>query len=205
MKKIVLLITLLFGLSACSLIKDRIYYRNIADQAISLFDELEYNGKDISSNDKKALDKLITEFSHIDQIVNVSKFIVKTDDYKTNEPNSDIVFKEDDTCYVKYEDLDFDREWGHEMEVHTRVVCDGDFEVRSVGDFLPSYQNVQLDPKYDYIFSTYVATDEYYKFIYRSSYDRSIITVKINLDGSDVSDIELLFDNAVDLDYINKM
>lgn len=205
MKKIALLLVLLTLFSGCTLIKDRVYYKNIADQAISIFNSPDYDKKDIASSDLEALDKLVSEITHENQLINISDFIVKEDEFKTDEPNSYKVFVKDNECYMYYSDLRFDEVWETEMEIHRQVICNGYYATIYMSDFFPNYEDSLKEQKHNYVFSSYIKNEDNYRFIYRSSKDGTVLTVKLDLDGNTVSNIKLIYNDESDIEYINKM
>lgn len=198
MKKIliiILTITLVFLMTGYTT-NNLKYYKNISQTVIDLYRNSDYDKKDIQKEDINAIDNYLSTLTHKNQIVNVSNFITKTDDYYVKEENTSGIWVKNNTCYIKYEDLNITEDKAdsddpnYEIEKNVRVVCDNYYAIIYASDFYPNYLDVQLDPKYDYIYLDGSETKSGYEFIYRSSYDGTGIKVTITLNGKNISKIE---------------
>ena len=190
MKKIICLFAVLLLLSGCTK-KDAYYYKDMSQTVIGLFQNIEYKERDYSKKENEAIQKVISELTHEGHKINVSKFINKTNEYKVYEQNSSEIFKENDECYVYYNDLDYDEYANHEahyeMEPHKRLVCDGYYTILYESDFFPKYHLTQKDPLYNFAYIDYTQTQNGYNYIYKSTYDGSYMIVDINTDDMEIN------------------
>ena len=106
MKKIISLLVLLLLLSGCTK-KDALYYQDMSEVVISLFQDVNYDKSDFSKKENEALSKIVSELTHENHKINVNDYIDKTQMYVVNEKNSNEIFKEDGECFVYYKDLNF--------------------------------------------------------------------------------------------------
>lgn len=190
MKKIICLFAVLLLLSGCTK-KDVYYYKDMSQTVLGLFRNLDYKESDYSKKENEAIQKVISELTHENQIINVSDFIIKSNEYKVSEQNTKEIFKENDTCYIYYHDLDYieyaQNEAHYELEPHKRLVCDGYYTILYESDFFPPYQLTQNDPLYDFIYIDYTETENGYTYIYKSSYDGSYMLVDINTKDMEIN------------------
>ena len=121
MKKILSLFLVLMLLSGCTR-KDAYYYKDMSQTVLGLFQNINYKESDYSKKENEAIQKIVSELTHEGQKINVSNFIIKSSEYKVYEQNSQEIFKENDECYVYYNDLDYDEyannEAHYELEPH---------------------------------------------------------------------------------------
>ena len=190
MKKIICLFTILLLLSGCTK-KDSYYYKEMSDTVLGLFQNIDYKERDYSRKENEAIQKVISELTHENHKINVSKFINKTSEYKVYEQNSQEIFKENDECFVYYHDLDYieyaQNEAHYELEPHKRLVCDGYYTILYESDFFPQYHLTQNDPLYHFAYIDYTETENGYSYIYKSTYDGSYMVVDINIDDMDIN------------------
>lgn len=195
MKKIICLFTILILLSGCTT-KDAYYYKDMSQTVLSLFQDLNYNEKDYSNEENKAIQKIISELTHENQKINVSDFIIESQEYKVNESNSSEIFIEDGECYIYYEDLDYEEYSNHEdhyeLEPHKRLVCNGYYTVLYSSDFYPDYELTKQNPTHHYAYIDFNETNNGYSYIYKSTYDGSYLVVDINTKDFDID----LLDNV---------
>lgn len=190
MKKIICLSMILLLLSGCGK-KDVYYYKEMSETVLGLFQNIEYKEKDYSKKENEAIQKIVSELTHEGQKINVSKFIEKTNEYKTYEQNSKEIFIENDECYIYYQDLDYEgyekNEAHYEMEPHKRLVCNGYYTILYESDFFPKYHLTQKDPLYNFAYIDYNETEKGYSYIYKSTYDGSYMIVDINTDDMEIN------------------
>lgn len=187
LKRFVIALFLMLLATGCTLIKDQQYYKKIANTVISLFRDINYDESEFSSEENRAISKIVSELTHENQIVNVSDFIVKSSEYAIIESNTKGIRKENGKCYISYKDLELDSyksdNDNYELEPHKRVVCDGYYTVVYRSDFYPSYEETQNNPLHSYSYFKGYETDNGYNFIYKSTYDGSYLTVDIDLEN----------------------
>lgn len=195
MKKLILLgfiITIL--LTGCQ-VKNFKYYKNISDKVISFYNTDEYNKEKIFEEDFPAINTFLSELTHKDQIVNISDYITKSQEYYTSESNTNGVWVDDDTCYIKYnelglfntgEDIESDT---YEIELNKRIVCNNYYTILYESYFYPNYNVTKSNPRYNYIYLDGNTLDTGYEFIYRSSYDGTGMKVNIVLKDKKIIDI----------------
>ncbi len=203
-KNIIFVLLIILLTSGCTLIKDQQYYKEIANKVITLFKNVNYDDKGLTSEEKIAMDRVVSEITHEDQLINVSDFIVKKDEFKVSEGNSKEIHVEDGICYTYYDKLDIEsyktENEHYELEPHKRLVCDGYYTVLYESDFYPSLEDTKNNPLHNYAYVKGYKTDVGYNFIYRSTYNGSYLTVSFDLE--DDMYIGLSHDD-VDLDNLN--
>lgn len=200
MKKIICLFMILLLLSGCGK-KDVYYYREMSETVLGLFQNINYKESKYSKKENEAIQKIVSELTHEGQKINVSKFIEKTNEYKTYEQNSKEIFMENDECYIYYQDLDYEgyekNEAHYEMEPHKRLVCNGYYTILYESDFFPKYHLTQKDPLYNFAYIDYNETEKGYSYIYKSTYDGSYMIVDINTDDMEINLLNKLEENEV--------
>lgn len=190
MKKIISLFVLLILLSGCSK-KDALYYQDMADVVISLFQDVNYDKSDFSRKENEAIEKVVSELTHENHKINVSDFIEKTQMYVVNEKNSEEIFKENGECFIYYKDLGYYEyttdENHYELEPHKRLVCDGYYTVLYASDFYPEYELTKVSPLHHYAYINFNEYKDGYNYIYKSTYDGSYLVIDINTEEMEIN------------------
>ena len=193
MKKliIVLLIMLLCG---CESKVESL--KEVADVVVSLFNNDSYDNEGLTNSQVKLIDSYINDLNNPE--INVTKFMIKDDYYKTNKKNTSGIYIKKNECYIRYNDIQFLEPIDHNTEKMSVVVCNG-YNVELLDD---SVKPVIIDydnPVYNYRFLGYY-NDNGYHFAYRSYYDGSGLIVSI----SDQVSIEFTEVNSLKLKSITK-
>lgn len=201
MKKILLLLTLILLSTGC-VNKNTDYYENVADTAVHFFKDSTYNADAFDSKDLTALDEYLSTITHVGQIVDVSAFLDKSEEYKTSEPNNSELTVTDGKCYMKYDDIKkrFDEFYAANarpvIDAFIKVNCNGYKVILSESDFYPDYTDTQSNPRYDYVMLSRVKTKTGYYFIYKSNYDGSGLKLNIDIEKKTIKKIYTEFVNA---------
>ena len=141
-----------------------------------MFQETSYLKDNLDETQVNLIDNYLYELTNPE--INVSDFIVYDDIYKTNEGNSPGIYLKDNECYIRYNDIVFDKSEDDIGEDMIGVVCNGYSTVilaDSVKPLVHEYDN----PKYNYRYLGYYE-DNGYHFAYRSYYDGSGLVVTID-------------------------
>lgn len=206
MKKIISLFIVLMLLSGCTK-KDALYYKDMSQTIISLFRNLHYKESDYSKKENEAIQKIVSELNHENHKINVSDFIIKTQEYKVNETNSKEIFKENNECYIYYHNLGYDEYSNHEdhyeLEPHKKLICDGYYTILYESDFFPKYYLTQQDPLHNYAYIDYNETQNGYSYIYKSTYDGSYLVVDINVDDMEINLLNKITEEEVIIEEKN--
>lgn len=209
MKKILSILAILFFITGCVQKKDAYYYKDMSQTVISLFKDLNYDKKEYSNKENEAINKIINELTHEEHKINVSEFIEEKEEYRVYESNTPEIFKEEDTCYIYYDDLDFEEYENdlndYEMEPHKRVVCDGYYTILYYSYFYPKYEVTQTDPKHDYIFIDFNETNKGYNYIYKSSYDGEYLIVDIDTKNLEIKLLNTVQEEDIIIEEDNKI
>ena len=197
MKKTVILLVLCIIFIAC-IILNKVYvpkseyYRLVADTAANFFRSKDFDETKIKKKDIPALEEFLSHLTHENEVIDLDKYITKTSDNKTTEANTPGVYKESGKCYIKYKDLGFD--FNDESEGYTeptkKVVCDGYVTYLFFTDFYPSYKYIVNEPKYDFIFKEEKQGLSGQTYIYESSYDASILEIKLIISDNTIMQID---------------
>lgn len=188
MKKIIIILSLLLLCGCESKITE---YKEISDIVVSLFKTETFDKKNLNNKQISLLDDYIKNLKNPE--INVSKYIVYDDIYKTVEKNTKGIYIKNNKCYIRYNDINFVESTDHNTEPMNTVVCNGYYVVLMHDSVKP----IELDynnPIYDYNYLGYYKDDSYH-FAYRSYSDGSglIVTVsdEITIEFTDVNDLKL--------------
>lgn len=186
MKKIIIILSLLLLCGCESKIAE---YKETSDIVVSLFKTETYDKKNLNNNQIKLLDDYINNLKNPE--INVSKYIIYDEAYKTTEENTKGIYIKNNKCYIRYNDINFVESTDHNTESMNTVICNGYYVVLMHDSVKP----IELDynnPVYNYL--GYYKDDGYH-FAYRSYMDGSglIVTVsdEITTEFTDVNDLEL--------------
>lgn len=206
MKKFILLIMLIIGLSGCGkkIKYDEEYYTRIADTAVSFFRDKVYDKEEFNEPEVAALDNYLFTITHDNHIIDLTPFIDSKE--HTDESNSEDVFTRGNTCYISYEDVkksfdSFNQEASTdethflEIEPYYRGVCNKRYFTIYESALMPDYEVTKNDPRYDYVLLKNIKTKEDFRFYYRSTYDASGLEVVLTFDGKKISKISSNFVN----------
>jgi len=201
MKKIIILsLIIIFLLTGCTA-KNFKYYKNVSNTVISFYNTNKYDSEKYSKNDIPALETYLSELTHENQVINISNYLVKSDEYYTDEANTQGVWIENDICYIDYNDLGLNpsdiyvESSNDEMELHKKVVCNNYYTILYESSFYPDYLTTKSNLRYNYIYLEGYKTKEGYEFIYRSTYDGTGMKVSIILEDKTITSIHTSITN----------
>lgn len=192
MKKVILLGFLItIFLTGCQS-KNFKYYKNVSDTVISFYNNNEYDKEKFYEEDLSAINAFLSELTHKDQIVNISDYITKSQEYYTSESNTDGVWIDGNTCYIKYNELglfstgeEVEND-SYEIELNKRIVCNNYYTILYESNFYPNYNVTKLNPRYNYIYLDGNKLKKGYEFIYRSTYDGTGMKVNIVIEDKKI-------------------
>lgn len=203
MKKIIIFsLVIIFLLTGCT-VKNFKYYKNVSDTVISFYNTSKYDSKKYSENDIPAIETYLSELTHENQEVNISNYLVKSEEYYTDEANTEGVWIKNNSCYIKYDDLELTKtdtyieEGNDEIELSKKVVCNNYYTILYESSFYPDYAATKTNLRYNYIYLDGFETEEGYEFIYRSTYDGTGMKVSLDLDDKTIISIH------TDITYVN--
>ena len=168
------------------------YYKRYADTVIGLFRSEKYDNSFIKKRDKDAIETFLSKLTHKNEIVSLDDFITKNKDYYTSEGNTPGVYTKNNKCYIKYSDINFNSEVSDGYEPTKKVVCNNYYTILAYSDFYPSYEYTTLEPKYDYIFKEEKENINGYSYIYESTYDTSLLEVKLIINNKSITKIDII-------------
>lgn len=196
MKKILYVLTIsCLLITACSKKED--YYKKVADLATTFFRTSEYDKSEYKESDIEAIDTLLSELTHNEQVLDLNEYIEKNNDTRTYDSNSYGVYTEKDNCYIKYDNLNFiyyDEDGSTAMEPYARVVCNGYATIILKDSLFPEYDSTLSNPVFNYIYLGNSTSDNELDYYYTSTYDGSYLTVRIIKDGNKINKIKYSFD-----------
>lgn len=195
MKKIIILsLTIIFLLTGCT-VKNLKYYKNVSDTVISFYNTDTYDKEKYSKGDLPAIETYLSNITHENQEVNISDYLIKSDEYYTDEANTEGVWIKEDSCYINYSTLgfasnneDFESDT-YEIEPYKRVVCNNYYTILYESSFYPDYAATKSNLRYNYIYLDGNKTKVGYEFIYRSTYDGTGMKVTLIVDNKTITDI----------------
>ena len=197
MKKILTIVFVLF-LTGCG---NKIeHYKKFADTALNFFESSNYSSKEFSENENILLNKYLSTLTHENQIIDLDDYIDKSEDYYTNENNSYGVYVENGKCYIKYDDISFQKlESGADIEdeMIAKIVCNNYFVTIMSSQFI-DYNEIQNDERYNYRYLGYINDDTKYQFIYRSYYDGSGLVISVDTKNNKIVDLSVTETNVND-------
>lgn len=191
---VLLILSILFIIVANSISSKDDYYRHVSDTVIGFYRSANYDKDTIKDKDKEALDNYLKTLTHIDEEICVSDYVIKKDEYKTYDKNSKNIYLKDGKCYIKYSSLNIARSNKsnfEEMESYDSLVCNGYVVVLYKSMFNDNYKDTIHNPKYDYVFDSFIKTDNTYIYKYKSSYDGTKAEVILTLEGTQIIKVEV--------------
>lgn len=193
MKKLIIIL-LLMSLCGCERKVENL--KEVSDIVVSLFNSSSYDKDGLTNFQVKLIDNYIGDLTNPE--INVTKYMIKDDFYKTTKKNTTGIYKKKNECYIRYNDIEFLEPFDHNTEKMSVVVCNGynvELLYDSVKPIIIDYDN----PVYNYRFLGYF-NDNGYHFAYRSYYDGSGLVVSI----SDKVSIEFTSVDSLKLKTITK-
>lgn len=184
------MIALIVGLKIINNNQD--YYLNVSNEVIKLFRSSNYDTKIIKKKDREAVNKYLSTLTHSNQVIDLTEYINKNNDYYTIDKNTKGVYIENGKCYIKYQDLNianvFD-EFNYDGEPYQRVICNNYFTYIYLSYFYPDYEDTKKNPKYDYVFNKEEKMSYGYLFTYRSTYDGTLLKIKFVINNNTIESI----------------
>ena len=189
---IILLLMILTIIFTKNVKTDESYYRYIADTIISFYRTDKYDEKKIKKLDKIVIDEYLSHLTHINEEILLDDFIIRSNAYYTNSPNTSGVYKKDGKCYIKYVDIGFDKYQSkdYEIEPYREVICDNYKIYLYFSYFYPEYSATISNPKYDYIYLESSKNMNTYTYWYQSSYDNTQLKVMIVVSDDKIFNIK---------------
>lgn len=188
MKKIIIILLLML-LCGCEQKVEKL--KEVSDVVVSLFNYDSYDKENLTKSQIKLIDNYIKDLENPE--INITKYMIKDDSYKTNKNNTSGIYMKKNECYIKYNDIEFEEPFDHHSEKMSIVVCNGYNVVLfhdSVKPIIIDYDN----PVYNYRFLGYYK-DNGYHYVYRSYHDGSglivSITDKVSVEFTDVNSLKL--------------
>ncbi len=172
------------------------YYLNFANKIIDL-----YAGKNdtdgIRKDDLKAYQDFYNELKHVNEKVDITNYFTFTDEYKISGNPALKATYYNHKCYVNYDDLtlwnNYDKAEEGE-EIFQRVSCNGYETILYETMFLPPYNIIINDPKYNYVITSYSESLSGYTFKCKSTYNNSSLTLKLILEDKQIIEVEAIYD-----------
>ncbi|MEG2322189.1 MAG: hypothetical protein RSB71_01690 [Bacilli bacterium] len=194
MKKIIICIVLI--LTGCSASNKIIEYQNISQIIVKFYNTKEYDKTKVKENHQKVINDYLYELTTENVLIDLTKYEVKTDIYKTDKPNSNMVIVEDNKCYIHYNDLNFIDSENEEMEDYAVVVCNG-YYINVIKDIVyNNYGNIINNPQHDYNYLGYMKNKDGYNFVYQSFYNGVGLVVNLKEEKKELIKITTTFEDV---------
>ena len=200
MKKKVLIIVIIIVIGIISIIyfnsNNEDYYLKYADKLVDLYNE-NYDIKGIKKKDLEAFDKFLDKLKHKDETIDITDYFIFEEEYKGSSNNVLKATYANKRCFIKYEDLNL---WDNYDKVEEGGVivqvasCNGYETPLFETMFMPPYNKIVEDPKYDYIIDSYSDSLSGYTFKYKSTYDDSNLTLKLIMENKKIVEVEVSYD-----------
>ncbi len=187
--------------------KQDVEHQLIADQVVEFYTSAIYDDTVYNNAERKALDDLLSTLTHQNEKIDLSKYLIEEDLYRTSKSNSNFVFEENGKCYIYYDDLVFPETENQYNNGYSNaasgdnaavVICNG-YEIYVFeNDFIP-YEEVKDDEKHSYQYLTKTIDSTIEKYYYASTTVNYYIEVTFHIDNKDVYNIEV---NAINIEDI---
>ena len=204
MKKGILLLIICLLVVGCSNQIRR--YKNISDIVVGLYRSPEYDTKGLKANEILLIDEFFENLRSDNRLINIERFI-NYEDPKVADSNSPGVVIQNDDCHIDSNYLVFGELSDYmnggltgSNDGELVVVCKGYMILLVRDDVAFSYYEIINNPRHNYRYLGYVELENGYKFIYRSLYDSSGLTVTIS-DKSELKEITAEFEPINNIEY----
>lgn len=173
MKKIILI---LFVLLLCGCENKASEYKEVSDIVVRILQDKSYNNSNL--NDKQI--SLINNYEERlkNPEIEISKYIIYKDYYKTTEKNTPGIYTKENKCYILYNDIEFPEMNDPHSESMANLVCNG-YRVVILEDSVKPQEIDNTESKHNYRYLGYYK-DKGYNYAYRSYLDGSGLIVKID-------------------------
>lgn len=191
MKKVLMILLTILLLTGCN--KDDEYYKKVSDTVVSFYRSSNYKRSDFSSKDANALDKYLSNLTHKNQEIDITKYVNESI-VETTKSNTRGIYTKGNNWFIKYDDLKFVS--NNDIEPYAVINCNGKTFTLSSSMFYPDYSETKSNRLYSYVYVGEKIEDDSRKYAYRSSYDGSGLIVNLELNGNDISNINTNFENV---------
>lgn len=184
-KLIIVLVLLLCFLIFAHIFESKdTYYQNIADVIVSLYRSSNYDKKKVKKRDISVIEEYLSHLTHINEEVLLDDFIIRDKDNYVNKPNSKEIYMKNGSCYIKYEDLEFDKfkDIDHGPEPYKELICNKYSVIVYKSMLFDDYENIIVNPRYDYIYDRFVKDGNNRVYYYQSSYDGTYLKITLKID-----------------------
>lgn len=172
------------------------YYLSYANKIVGLYDG-KYDTDGIKKKDLEAFNNFYNKLKHKDEKIDITKYFNFTDEYKENESSALKASYYNNKCFINYEDLTLWDNYDNASEgseIYQKVNCNGYQTILYETMFMPPYDVIINDPKYNYVIDSYSDSLSGYTFKYKSSYDDTTLTIKLIMENKQINEIEVTYD-----------
>ena len=197
-KIIILVIVLIIGIISMIFFNQNKedYYLTYANKVIALYDG-EYDTDGIKKKDLDAFNDFYNKLKHKDEKIDITQYFTFTDEYKGSS-NSDLkATYYNQKCFINYDDLTLWDNYDNAAEggeIFQKVSCNGYETILYETMFMPPYDVLVNDPKYNYVIDSYSDSLSGYTFKYKSSYDDTPLTIRLHIEDKKIKEIEVTYD-----------
>lgn len=196
MKKFLLILCVIL-FTGCN--KQVVHYEKFSNTVVGLFDSVVYDQKGFNQTEIKLIEKYITTLTHENEIIELDKYIQKNEDYYTDEKNTQGVFTDNGKCYIKYEDINFEKipnDNSHLADSQVaKIICNNYLVILNDSHFT-SYEEIRNNKRHNYRYLGHSKDMNVYNFVYRSYYDGMGLIVTIETDGNNIVKFDVKEDNT---------
>ncbi len=172
------------------------YYLTYANKIIALYDG-NYDTDGIKAKDLDAFNNFYNKLKHKDERIDITEYFNFTDEYKINDNSAFKATYYNKKCFINYDDLTLWDNYDNASEggeIFQKVSCNGYQTILYETMFMPPYDVIVNDPKYNYVIDSYSDSLSGYTFKYKSSYDNTPLTIRLIMEDKKVNEIEVTYD-----------
>ena len=168
------------------------YYRIVADTIVGFYRDDGYDHKKIKKEDISVIENYLSHLTHNNEEISLEDYMIKNNNYYTTNRNSDGVYLKDGKCYIKYQDIGFDKYQSENIEIepHRDVFCNNYRITLYLSDFYPDYNDTKTNPRYNYIFIKEDKNMNTYTYWYQSAYDGTYLKVMVIVNNKKIFNIK---------------
>lgn len=200
MKKNALILVVIVLIGIISIIffnaNDEDYYLKYANKIVDLYDGKK-DPDGIKNKDLEAFDNFYKKLTHQDEMVDITEYFEFTEAHRNSgEPSLKATYT-NNKCFIKYDDLMLWDNYDNAPQgdpIFQRVSCNGYEALLFETMFMPPYDRIVENPKYNYVIDSYSDSISGYTFKYKSTYDDSDLTIKLIMEGNKIIEVTVSYD-----------
>ena len=194
MKKIFILLLLVFCLTGCS---NGNQLKEFSDLIIESHRNQDVDISKLNTYNQEVFNNFLDQQLVEKKVINLSNLIMfGGEDFDTDENDTESVYFEKGKYYIKYTDLNFVKI--NDLEIATIIA--GGYELEIFKDLVPVLYSETNKERFNYRYMGFKEYDGYVNYYYRSYTDGSMLTIKYTLIDNKISNVDLIYDYAFSVD-----